>query len=358
LDVRPGALFRLPGIAGDWVAEAVDIERFVVTVTLRAVWAHAGSRIADPGRPLPQPDVVAAPTRLALFDLPDPATEQPTLALAAASPSGGWKAVPVEILAGGTVSASRTALREAVLGQALTVLGQGEPCLLDLVNQVDVQLANPDHWLESRDDDALAMGANLAMLGDEMIQFGQAQALAPGRFRLSRLLRGRRGSEWAAAGHASGENFVLLDAGTLKVVALPIEMLGAPVTVTAHGPGDAASPPSTSRAANGEAMRPLSPSHLQASFATDGSLDLSWIPRSRLAWSWIDEVEARPDPAVQGYRLRIAGPTATIERDSNEEQMALAAAEAASLGTGPIEVQVRQIGVHALSRPETIIINA
>jgi hypothetical protein len=105
-------------------------------------------------------------------------------------------------------------------------------------------------------------------------------------------------------------------------------------------------------------MRPLSPSHLQASFATDGSLDLSWIPRSRLAWSWIDEVEAPPDPAVQGYRLRIAGPTATIERDSNEEQMALAAAEAASLGTGPIEVQVRQIGVHALSRPETIIINA
>lgn len=356
-EARPGALFRLPGVAGDWVAEEVEVERFVVAVTLVAAWAHAGSRSADPGRVLPQPDVVALPTRLALFDLPDPASAQPTLALAAASPSGGWQPVAIEILAGGTASASRTALGEAVLGEALTSLGDAEPFLTDLANTLDIQLANPDHWLQSRDDEALAMGANLAMIGDEMLQFGQAEALAAGKFRLSRLLRGRRGSEWAAASHAVGEDFVLLDARAVKAIPLPSEMLGSAVTVIAHGPGDAASPPSVTRTANGEAMKPLSPSHLQAGLAADGSLAIAWVQRSRLAWAWLDEVEATTDPGVHGYRLRVAGASATIERDCGDEQAALTAAEVASLGGGPIEIELRQIGALGLSRPATITIN-
>jgi hypothetical protein len=356
-DVRPGARFRLPGVAGAWVAEEVEIERFVVAVTLVAAWAHAGGRSADPGRGLPQPDVVALPTRLALFDLPDPATAQPTLALAAASPSGGWQPVAIEILAGGTASASRTALGEAVLGEALTMLGDGQPFLTDLANSLDVQLANPDHWLQSRDDEALAMGANLAMVGDEMIQFGQAEALAPGKFRLSRLLRGRRGSEWATAGHAAGEDFVLLDARAVKAIPLPIELLGSMVTVTAHGPGDTASPPSVTKAVNGEAMKPLSPSHLQAALAADESLAVGWVQRSRSAWAWLDEVEASADPAVQGYRLRATGAATSIERDCAEAQLALTAAEVASLGVGPIEIQVRQIGALGLSRPATLTVN-
>jgi hypothetical protein len=358
LDVSPGAMFRLPGAAGDWVTEAVEIERFVVTATLRPWWAHAGSRNADPGRALPQPDVVAAPTRLALFDLPDPATSQPTLILAAASPSGGWKPVPVEIEAGGTIAASRTAAGEAVLGESLIVLRAGHAALVDEINSVDVLLAKGDHWLQSRDDAALANGANLAMIGDEMIQFGQAEVLEPGKFRLSRLLRGRRGSEWAMAGHGAGEDFLLLDARALKAIPLPIELLGSTVTVTAHSPADLGSLLSASRPANGEAMRPLAPAHLHALLNADGSLHVSWMRRSRLAFAWLDEVESPPDPMFHGYRLRATGTTASIERDCPGEQAELSAADLASLGSGAIEIHVRQVGALALSRPETIIVNA
>ena len=357
LDVRPGALFRLPGIDGDWVAEDVEIERFVVTVTLRVAWAHVGTRGGDPGRPLPQPDVVAAPTRLALFDLPDPATSQPTLVLAAASPSGGWRPVPLEIEIAGSVSGGRSAIGEAVLGQALTVLEAGQSFLLDRIHHVDVQLANPDHWLQSRDDAALAMGANLAMIGDEMVQFGQALPIAPGKFRLSRLLRGRRGSEWAMAGHAAGEDFLLLDAGALKTIALPVEILGTEVKVTPHGRGDGESPIPVSRNANGEGMRPLSPAHLRARLAADGSLLVHWIQRSRSGWSWLDEVDTPLDPLVQGYRLRMSGGSATVERDCVAPELTLTASEVLTLGSGPIDIQVRQIGALALSRPETITIN-
>ncbi len=358
LDVRPGALMRLPNVAGDWIAEAVEIEDFVATVSLRPMWAHAGSRTADPGRVIPQPDIVAAPTRLAVFDLPDPETSQPTLVLAAASPSGGWRSVPIEIEAGGIVTASRTANGEAALGWALTGLGTGQACLFDLVNVVDVELANPEHWLQSRDDQALAMGANLAAIGDELVQFGDAQPLATGRFRLSRLLRGRRGSEWAMDGHAASETFALLDARALKAIPFPIEMLGSSIAVRAHGPGDLVDPPWVTRAANGEAMRPLSPAQLRAVLAPDGSLTVSWVRRSRMAWGWIDEIESPPDPSLQGYRVRVARASLVIERDCEGEQATFSAAEVASLGSGPVEVHVRQIGSLLLSRPEIFLINA
>ena len=357
LDIQPGALIRLPNVAGDWVAEDIEIERFVVSVTLRPVWAFAGTRNADPGRSNQQPDIVAAPTRLALFDFPDPETSQPVLALAAASPSGGWKPVPIEIDVGGTITASRAASIESVLGQSLTILGDGQAGLFDMVNSIDIQLANPDHWLQSRNDEALAMGANLAAIGEELIQFGSAEPLAPGKFRLAKLLRGRRGSEWAMASHAIGEPFLLLDWRTLKLIPLAVELLGAPVTVIAHGPGDTESPPMASRPANGEAIRPLSPAHLQAALASDGSLTVQWVRRSRLAWGWLDEVDSPPDASLQGYRVRIAGSSAAIERDCTVEQTVFSAADLASLGSEPILVQVRQIGTLALSRPDSITIN-
>jgi hypothetical protein len=358
LDVRPGALFRLPNVAGDWVAEEVEIERFVVAVTLRPSWAHAGSRTADPGRGNTQPDIVASPTRLALFDLPDPETIQPTLMLAAASTSGGWRSVPIEIEAGGIATASRTATSETFLGSALTAPGPGQEYLIDLVNSIEVQLANPEHWLQSRDDEALMMGANLAAIGNELIQFGDAQPLAAGRFRLSRLLRGRRGSEWAMNSHAPQEDFALLDARTLKPIPLPVETLGSSVTVSAHGPGDVTTVPSVSRAASGESMRPLSPAHLRAALGPDGSLTVNWVRRSRLAWAWMDEIESPPDPSLQGYRVRVAGISLALERDCAGEQAVFNAAEVASLGSGLVEVHVRQIGTLLLSRPEIFLINA
>jgi hypothetical protein len=357
LDVQPGDLFRLPELPGQWLAEEVEIAGFVVAVVLRPVWAHAGSRSADPGRGNPQPDVVAAPTRMVLFDLPDPETSQPTLALAAASPSGGWSPVPVEIQTGGTGTASRTAAQQAVIGSVAGALGAGPTALFDMANGLDVQLANQEQWLQSRDDDALAMGANLAAVGDEIIQFGSAEPIAPGRFRLSKLLRGRRGSEWAVAGHVEGEDFVLLDARALKAIPLPVEMTGSLITVTAHGAGDMDSPASVSRPANGEAMRPLSPAHLSARRDADGSQSLRWVRRSRLAWGWQDEIEAPADPGVQGYRIKITGSAGSIERDVTECEAAFDASELAALGAGIAAVEVRQVGSTALSRPAAIHFN-
>ncbi len=76
------------------------------------------------------------------------------------------------------------------------------------------------------------------------------------------------------------------------------------------------------------------------------------------AFAWFDEVEASPDPSVKGYRLCLSGSSTTIERDFAMTEATFSAAEVASLGTGPIEVQLRQIGTLMLSRPQIITIEA
>ena len=173
LDLVPGDLVRPEGVAGDWIVDTVEIERMVVTASLRPAWRSAGTRVADPGRPVVQPDVVALPTRLALFDLSDVGEESsvPSLQLAAASPSGTYRAVPSGSRWEGPRARGRRRQARPCLVRYRR-FGAGQSAVIDTESSVEVTLANPDHWLQSCDDAALVAGANLAVIGDEMIQFG------------------------------------------------------------------------------------------------------------------------------------------------------------------------------------------
>src|SRR4051812_29959245 len=71
-------------------------------------------------------------------------------------------------------------------------------------------------WLTSCDDDAMSAGANLALIGGELIQFADVTPLGGGRFRLARLMRGRAGTESAIPEHAIDEAFCVIEAGSLQ----------------------------------------------------------------------------------------------------------------------------------------------
>lgn len=360
LGLKAGSRMRIPNVAGEWRVESVSVERLTTVAGLRPVSRGASAVLADPGRPRTEIDVVSAPLRLALFDLPDLGVgdaSTPTLHLAAASPSSTWRPAPLEIALGGALTGSQTAPTETILGSAPDPLPDGQPFTLDLGSSVDVVLVNPQHWLQSRDDDALADGANLAVIGDELIQFGDAEPIATGRFRLSRLLRGRRGTEWAMQDHAAGESFALLDWRSLKPVVAPLDMLGAELSATAYGPANASSPPSVSRIISGEAVRPLSPARLAAGWTSDGSLGISWVRRSKQGWAWVDEIDVPPDPALRGYRVNLAGPNASLELDVAEQNLTISAGDLAALGEGGLTIAVRQVGALALSRPATLLID-
>jgi hypothetical protein len=178
-----------------------------------------------------------------------------------------------------------------------------------------------------------------------------AAPLGARRFRLSRLLRGRRGSEWAAGLHAAGETFALIEAESLAVVEAPLSALGGEARLIATGLGDPEGVPSL-RQVDGEAMRPPSPVHLRADRLANGDWALHWVRRSRNGWVWLSGSDTPLGEEIERYRLTLAGEgferTVTVP---SPDYLYTAAEQAADGLAGPLTIQVVQLGTSAPSRP-------
>jgi hypothetical protein len=352
MGLEPGSVLEIDLAPSLWEVRRCTIEAMVALAELRPAWRIAPEIAAESGRASSEPDIVAGPVALALIDAPLPIGEPasgPTLYLAASTPTAGWKAPMVEISASGFAVSARASRRKAVLGQAISALGGGQPYLLDNVGSLEVQLIDEDQWLTSCTDDALVGGANLALLGSELIQFGVADPIGPGQFRLSRLLRGRLGTEWAMAAHSADDPFVLVEAAALQPIALPSWTRDSSVTVAEIG----GSGVSATTMVGGESLRPLSPVDLSATFA-GGALSASWTRRSRDGFAWVDDVDAPLGEPFEQYAVSLVGPAGTIERETQTPALALSAAELVTAGGGPATLTVRQIGGWAASRPAQI----
>jgi len=355
--VRPGSSVEITGQSGTWRIERATIDRFVMMVELRRAEAWITGLPSDPGRTLPEIDQVAAPTRLALFDLPDlglGARPTSALHLAAASPTPGWRPVPIEVAISGSFSSGQSAIAETVMGKSLTALADGQSLLFDTLNALEVELVDEAHWLQSCEDSALVDGANLAVLGSELFQFGLAEPIGPGRFRLSRLLRGRRGSEWAMPGHQSGEAFALLQPSTLRAIEVPQAMVGAMVEVTAYGLGDAAGT-RIGKVAAGEALRPPSPVRPRAELGPSG-LTITWIRRSREGFAWLDGIDSPIGESSERYRVTVEGSAGAAQIECGTPEASFSNAQLQSLGPGAAMVSIVQIGDLAPSRAAELTI--
>jgi hypothetical protein len=266
--LRAGSHLCLAQRAGLWKIGRWSIERMVAELELvRVPSGSAHARTANAGRPTQQADLLHGPTTLFLLDLPvigDEAPSAPFLAAAAAGVEEGWRraALTSSLNDGGWELQGATAA-PAIAGYSRTVLGPAGSAVIDLAGAVEVELLSDGMWLEGRSDSALSGGANAAMLGDELIQFGSAEPLGGRRFRLARFLRGRRGTEWATATHALGEPFVLLERERLARVDVPAGSVGGELRVMASGLGDTDAPPIATRSIEGRALWPPSPVHLQ-----------------------------------------------------------------------------------------------
>ena len=351
--IEPGTIIE-PGLApGSWVAEKCTIDGFVVVAELRPSWQPTASVLGEAGRIIGNADVVEAPTTIALIDAPNalqPANGEPTILIAASSPNPSWTAQPLTINSSGQSFTVQAPVRRSVLGTTLTVLGNSEPFLIDEVNSVDVELIDAEQWIISCDDDGLADGLNLAVLGSELVQFGDVTPLGQGKFRLSHLLRGCGGTEWATAGHAAGEVFCLLDRSSVRELALPVWMRGS--TITASNRAGSTS----SLTFGAESVRPLAPTNLSAVLTAGGDLSVTWMRRSRGGFAWLDEVDAPVGESQEQYRVAIVGAAAELDLATVEPSVTVAASDLASLGSGAATVEVRQIGDWAASRPVQVTI--
>jgi hypothetical protein len=315
---------------------------------------------ASPGVPVSEADLPHGPTILTLLDLPldlplgGGAGGKPLLFAAAAGSERGWRRAALETSfdGGGSWQAAGATALPAVIGAALGSLPPAGPALIDTVSSVEVELAHGAMWLEGRSDDALVSGANLALLGGELIQFGAAESLGAARFRLSRLLRGRRGTEWAAGDHAGGERFVLIERETLVALEAPPGSVGSEARLLAHGIGDIPEAVLATVTIEGASLQPPGPVHLRAEEAAGGDLAIHWVRRSRQGWSWPSGGDTPLGEEAELYRMQLSGAGFARRLTTAQPYYLYTAAEQAEDGASrPLDIEVVQVGTFAPSRP-------
>lgn len=175
---------------------------------------------------------------------------------------------------------------EAVAGPLAAHVPAAAPYVFDDVNEILVDIPAAQS-LESRTDAAVLAGANAAALGHdgrwEIVQFATATKLTATRWQLSRLLRGRRGTERYSGTNVVGDKFVLISNGALARLPLELAARGADrvyKVVTSGAPYSSG----TDQHFTGHAVAlvPFSPVGVGFEIVTDGDALLSWTRRGRL----------------------------------------------------------------------------
>jgi hypothetical protein len=354
--VAPGAVVRLPDRSGTWRIENWEWREAGVDLELTRV--HAAS-LPTPATPPPAPfpapaDHLAAATRLVALELPwdgnGGATDQRRLVAAVSADGPNWSGAALHADRGdGQLWPIGTTRRQrAIVGVAPNPLRIANPLLLDRSDSLIVVLAAADLALTGATWSDLAAGANLALIGEELIQFASAEPLGGRQWRLSGLLRGCGGTEAAIVNHGPNEPFALLDA---RLTAIDANLLGnADAAIVATGRGDALPVTSPLHLA-GIGLRPLAPVHPNVAWSDDGGLRLDWTRRARGGWSWRDGVDVPLAEEAERYVVacELAGATErTWSVDSTS--LSIPAADLADLPGGSTLI-VRQQGTHTLSPP-------
>ncbi len=193
----------------------------------------------------------------------------------------------------------------SVLGNATSVLGNfSAGNIFDEQNTVTVTVLAGS--LSSVTEALVLAGANMALLGDEIIQFKNATLVGTLTYELSGLLRGCRGTEYAMGSHSSSDRFVLLTDGTTYRATEPTSEIGLarqfkPVT---YGT-DIALASTTSFTNTGASLKPLAPVHIGGGRDASGNLEVHWTRRSRLGGEWRDNVDVVVGEASEAYDVDV-----------------------------------------------------
>ncbi|MEO0030794.1 MAG: hypothetical protein RIS94_552 [Pseudomonadota bacterium] len=363
--LAPGSFVRLPVTDGLWRIDQWEWQKDGVLLDLTACSTAAGTSptsVIDPGRSNAPSDLLAVPTRLQAFELPwsgigDGTT--PALFVAASAATAGWNGAALFAeLSGdeGTLTSLRSTGRaRARSGMTQNALAPASALLLDTHSTLDVQLFGSDLTLGDASLAQLLQGANRALVGGEIIQFTSAVALGGGVWRLSGLLRGRGGTEWAIGTHLANEPFVLLDA---RLTTLDPALIGDAdaVAIVAVGRGDV-TPATAIFAGAGSTLRPLSPCHGLSTRTAVGGIELTWVRRARGAWNWPDAVDAPLNEESELYEVAYGDATAPLVRwRVQSPALSIPATQVAALpalATTP-SFHVRQLGRAQPSPPLAI----
>jgi hypothetical protein len=184
---------------------------------------------------------------------------------------------------------------------------------LDWLNTVTIYPAISWFDIESITDDELWAGGNMAVIGDEVIQFRDVVSNADGSWTISNLLRGVRGTEWACDSHTAGETFVFLSAATIALEQKSIDSGGKDFWYKAVGAG---APLTTALTVEIEYecrdLMPYAPADIRRELNTpsSGDITITWERRTRLGGGLMDGTGDVPlNETSEAYQIYILSGT-------------------------------------------------
>jgi hypothetical protein len=239
-----------------------------------------------------QTGTVASQTIVALMDLPALTSQNYSTGyyLALGGTNSGWTGGSLyQSLDGGqTYTLVQSTAGAATMGTTLNALSPFPTGGIDTTDTLTVSITSGT--LSSTNATGLANGVNTASVqtvgGYEIIQFQTATLRSSvdgvDTYVLSGLTRGEYGTEWATAGHAVGDQFVLLDSNVIRVP-ISTTQLDQPILYKAVSTGQSLSSVSSFTLSNtGVAIKPYAPVNGTATQASSGDVTISWTRSLRV----------------------------------------------------------------------------
>jgi hypothetical protein len=239
--------------------------------------------------------------------------DDPGFYAAACGLATGWKGAALyqSSDAGATYSMMASLTGNATIGTVSNVLGDFHSGNIpDELNTLTVVLAHGT--LSSVPYLSFINGAQVAVVGSEIVCFRDAALNGDRSYTLRGLLRGQRGSEYAMGAHVAGERFVLLAPATVARVAASTAEIGLTRLYKAVTYGSSlAVTPAQSFTNEGMGLKPYAPVHLGGGRDAAGNVTLNWVRRSRVSGEWRDAVDVPLGETTEAYDVEIWDSTYT-----------------------------------------------
>lgn len=282
--------------------------------------AYISFAVAEAPQTVPQTLKLIAPSSAEFLDLPclQDADSDPGFYVAAQRQNGAgnlWKGATIykSVDGGSTFTAVFSLITEATIGTLVSALPVSEAHTWDNDTVIDVTVASAAFTFESRTDDAVLAGANAAAVGDdgrwEIVQYANATKISDTHWQLSRLLRGRRGTEHNIGRSHINDRLVVISTGDVGRVVLQTTEIGAARVYKVVSIGASyASGIDTPFTGHAEALVPFSPTAAAAVQETGDGILISWVRRSRLGRTLMSGVDIPLGETTEAFQVDILDP--------------------------------------------------
>jgi hypothetical protein len=199
----------------------------------------------------------------------------------------------------------------ATWGYANDTLPDANPWLWDRLSEVNVTLQNGTltGCTEAQIDADPSL--NLALIGDELVNFTVATLEMDGTWTISGFKRGRRGTEWACSTHGVRDVVLLMD--TAQAVNMGLSEVDTDLSFKMLTSGRSFGFPVDMEPYDGASLMPYAPCHLTATLSGSDWV-FTWVRRTRVGGAWTGGATIPLSEASESYELYLGDGVTSVTK--------------------------------------------